>query len=143
MKQSIVSPQFNIQVENVMTWNVKPLLHEIRHSLNRLIETGESSVIDLRSIPLAPGEEEKILTALGRGELRAELDALGKSEIIETQYAGVWLISHYNENEEIIGRFIEVTVMPDILCSQSADMMDASQRLAEALQETGGNNEGG
>ncbi|HEB82845.1 MAG TPA: hydrogenase accessory protein HupE [Gammaproteobacteria bacterium] len=119
------------------------MLHEIRHSLNRLIETGESSVIDLRSIPLAPGEEEKILTALGRGELRAELDALGKSEIIETQYAGVWLISHYNENEEIIGRFIEVTVMPDILCSQSADMIDASQRLAEALQDTGGNNEGG
>ena len=133
MKQSTTVPQFNIQVENVMTWNVTPLLHEIRHALERLAETGESSIIDLRSIPLAPGEEEKICNALGHGEVQARLDALGKSEIIETRYAGVWLVTHYNEDDEIVGRFIEVTVMPEILCSQDVDIADAGQRLAEVL----------
>ena len=74
-----------------LTWNVKPILHEIRHALDKLLESGESSIIDLRSIPLAPGEEDTIITTLGHGEVHAQLDALGPSEIYETQYAGVWL----------------------------------------------------
>ena len=43
-------PQFNIQIGNELTWNVKPLLHEIRHALGKLLDTGENSIIDLRSI---------------------------------------------------------------------------------------------
>ena len=82
--------QFNIQIGNELTWNVQPILHEIRHALGKLLQTGENSIIDLRSIPLAPGEEETIIDTLGRGEVRAHLDALGPSEIIETRFAGVW-----------------------------------------------------
>ena len=40
--------------------NVEPILHEVRHALERLIQTGEPTTIDLRSIPLAPGEDEQI-----------------------------------------------------------------------------------
>ena len=70
--------RFNIQLGDELTQNVKPLLHEIKHALEGLIENGESSIIDLRSIPLAPGEEEKILDTLGKGEVSAQLDALGR-----------------------------------------------------------------
>lgn len=128
-------PQFNIQVSNDLTWNVQPLLHEIRHALSNLLNSGECAVIDLRSIPLAPGEEEQILQTLGRGEVQAQLDALGPSEIIETQYAGVWIVTHFNDDNEIIGRFIEVTMMPEILCSQNEDVTDAFNRLSSILED--------
>ena len=127
--------KFNIQVGDELTQNVKPLLHEIKHALDNLIETGQTSIIDLRSIPLAPGEEDKILSTLGRGEVLAQLNALGLSEVIETQYAGVWLVTHYNDENTIISRFIEVTTMPEILCSQTEDIMKAYSSLSLDLAE--------
>ena len=127
--------KFNIQIGDELTQNVKPLLHEIKHALDNLIETGHTTIIDLRSIPLAPGEEDKILNTLGRGEVMAQLDALGLSEVIETQYAGVWLVTHYNDENNIISRFIEVTTMPEILCSQTKDIMAAYSSLTLDLDE--------
>jgi hydrogenase-1 operon protein HyaF len=127
-------PQFNIQIGNDLTWNVQPILHEIRHALRKLLETGESSIIDLRSIPLAPGEEETIIDTLGCGEVHAKLNALGPSEIYETRFAGVWLITHFNEESSIIGRFIEITRFPDILKSQHEDMTISLDQLEQELE---------
>ena len=127
--------KFNIQIGDALTHNVKPLLHEIKHALDNLIETGKTTIIDLRSLPLAPGEEEKILNTLGLGEVQAQLNALGLSEITETQYAGVWVVTHYNDEQHIISRFIEVTTMPEILCSQTEDVMEAYSRLTLDLAE--------
>ena len=126
---------FNIQIGDELTQNVKPLLHEIKHALDNLIETGHITVIDLRSIPLAPGEEEKILHTLGIGEVQAQLNALGLSEITETRYAGVWVVTHYNDENHIISRFIEVTTMPEILCSQTEDIMAAYSSLTLDLED--------
>jgi len=126
---------FNIQIGDNLTWNVKPLLHEIKHALRNLLDHGETSAIDLRSIPLAPGEENQIINTLGSGEVQCLLDALGKSVIIETQYAGVWLITHYNDEDAIISRFIEITFMPEILRSQTEDIHAAYLRLAESLHD--------
>lgn len=133
-QQNSTTVQFNIQSSNDLTYNVKPLLHEVKHALHKLVTTGETSIIDLRSIPLAPGEEDKILSTLGQGEISAELYALGTSEIIETQYSGVWLVTHYNDEQEIIGRFIEITTMPDILCSQKDEVSHAYTRLSENME---------
>ena len=130
--------QFNIQIGDQLTWNVKPLLHEIRHALRDLAEHGRSAIIDLRSIPLAPGEEDKILATLGRGEVHAQIDALGPSEVIETRYPGVWLVTHYNSEADVISRFIEITAMPEILCSQAEDISQSGARLAAYLEQAGG-----
>jgi hydrogenase-1 operon protein HyaF len=127
--------KFNIHIGDELTQNVKPLLHEIKYALENLIENGETSIIDLRSIPLAPGEEDKILHTLGKGEVAAKLSALGLSEIIETQYAGVWVVTHYNDENNIISRFIEVTTMPNILSSQTEDIMAAYSSLTLDLDE--------
>ena len=127
--------QFNIQIGDELTFNVKPLLNEVKHALDNLIETGHNTMIDLRSIPLAPGEEEKIMSLLGVGEVQAQLDALGLSEIFETKYAGVWIVTHYNDEGHIISRFIEVTRMPEILCSQTEDIMSAYSRLGQTLDD--------
>lgn len=133
--------QFNIQIGSELTHNVQPLLHEIRHALRELVDTGEPHIIDLRTIPLAPGEEEKIIALLGRGEVQAQLDALGQSEIYETKYKGVWLVTHFNAENSIVGRFIEVTLMPEILKSQLEDMQDSLERLEEGLMPNTGEND--
>lgn len=117
------------------TGNVRPLLHEIRHALNRLANGDEGTVIDLQSLPLAPGEETRIEAALGEGEVRAELNALGPSTILETSYPGVWLITHRNTENEVIGRLIEVTRMPDLLLAQPEDIQAGIARLERELQD--------
>ena len=128
------TPMFNIHSGNELTWNVKPIMHEIRHALAELLGSGKPSVIDLRSIPLAPGEEETIINALGQGEVHARLDALGRSDIYETQYSGVWLITHYNENDAVVSRFIEITELPGILMSQREDMSSALEELTDEME---------
>lgn len=118
---------------NVFRGNVQPLLHEIRHALRCWLESGEQTMIDLRGIPMAPGEEDEIITLLGRGEVAAHLSALGSSEISETRYAGVWLVTHRNVDDEITGRYIEITDMPAILKAQQQDMEESLERLSKDL----------
>jgi hydrogenase-1 operon protein HyaF len=113
--------------------NVELLLHEIGHALGRLLESGRASVIDLRGVPLAPGEEERILAFLGTGEVRAELDAGGPSTVSESRFAGVWVVTHHDPSGEIIGRLIEITFVPDILRSQMVEMQESRERIAREL----------
>lgn len=119
------------------TGNVRPLLHEIRHALARLAAGGAGTVIDLRSLPLAPGEERRIEEALGAGEVRVELDALGPSTIVETSYPGVWLVTHRNTENEVIGRLIEVTRVPSLVASQPEDIAAGLERLGRELDDGG------
>ena len=116
------------------TGNVLPLLHEVRHALERLLATGEETTIDLGSLPLAPGEFDRIVAALGEGEVKATLDALGPSEIRETRYSGVWLVTHSNATDEVMGRYIEIARMPAVLLAQEPDMRRGLADLAQALE---------
>lgn len=118
------------------TGNVLPLLHEIRHALQRLVDSGEATVIDLRSLPMAPGEEARIEETLGRGEVQATLDALGPTEIHETSIPGVWWIVHYNEDEAVIGKFIEIARFPSVLHAQTADIQAGIGVMNQLLSET-------
>lgn len=113
--------------------NIEPLLHEIGHALERLLADGAASAIDLRSVPLAPGEEERILELLGKGEVRAELEAGGLSTVQETRFAGVWVVTHLNTEGEVIGRLIEICFIPDIVRSQPAEMREGRERLAREV----------
>ncbi len=115
------------------TGNVEPLLHEIRHALKRVADGHDGTVIDLRSLPLAPGEEERIERLLGSGEVRAELDALGPTVVQETSFPGVWLVTHRNSEREVVARFIEVTRIPEVLKSQQEDIELAVARLETEL----------
>ena len=119
------------------TGNVQPLLHEIRHALKRVADGRDGTTIDLRSLPLAAGEEERIEQVLGTGEVRAELDALGPTIVQETSYAGVWLVTHRNSEREVVARFVEVTRMPEVLKSQQKDIELAVSRLDTELKHAG------
>jgi hydrogenase-1 operon protein HyaF len=118
---------------DAFTLNVVPLLHEVKHALQRLLETGEPTTIDLGSIPLAPGEFEKIDAALGTGEVKVALEAMGPSQIYETQFSGVWRVTHFNAANEIVGRYVEVSRMPEILLAQETDVRIGLDLLSRKL----------
>jgi hydrogenase-1 operon protein HyaF len=113
--------------------NAIPIMHEILHALRRLADDGESTTIDLQAIPFGPGDEERLLSLLGSGEIQAELNSLGRSLIRETAYAGVWLADHRNADDQRIALQIEITPIPAILLVQAEDLPDAISRLEERL----------
>ena len=117
------------------TGNVLPLLHEIKHAIEQLLGDDKETVLDLRRMPLTPAEEKQLEAFLGVGEVKAEMNALGRSLFQETQYSGVWIVTHYNNQEDIMGRFITVTRAPDILFAQTADVETGLINLTERLNE--------
>ena len=50
--------------------NVKPLLFEIIHALDRLLADDEPTVIDLASLPFAPGEITPHIEMAIKGQVR-------------------------------------------------------------------------
>ena len=114
--------------------NDRPLLNEELHAIDRLLDTAEPTTIDLAGLPFGPGELEQLEATLGEGELAARLDALGTSRIRETAYPGVWWLEHRNAHDEIVGRYIEITHVPEILSSQDADIAAGRARLGEQFE---------
>ena len=123
--------------DELITGNVIPIINEIRHALEKLLEDGEATIIDLRALPLGPGEEQKLESMLGIGEVTAKIDAMGVSTVNETLFAGVWLVTHRNTEDAILGKFIEITRYPSILESQTEDMRSALKALPDLLAENG------
>jgi len=111
--------------------NVRPILNEVLHAVDRLLDSGETTTIDLAGLPFGPGELEHLESLLGTGEVTATLDALGESRIRETIYPGVWWLEHRNAHDEVVGRYIEIARTPGILSSQDADIIAGRARLGE------------
>jgi hydrogenase-1 operon protein HyaF len=109
--------------------NALPILHEIRYALRRFADTGEGSVIDLRSIPFGPGDEERLLEALGKGEVEATVSALGPTRVWETAFPGVWIVDHRNADDERLVLHVEITDVPEILRAQPPDVQDGLDAL--------------
>ena len=127
----------SIEVEGTpaLTGNVLPLLHEIRHALEDFAATGTEHTIDLNSMPLAPEESRELESLLGTGEVRAQLDALGTSEITETAIPGVWRVTHSNGDRVVVGQFLEITDCPAILKSQPQDLPAGISQLEQLIRE--------
>lgn len=109
--------------------NIRALLTEIAACLEKLANNGETGMIDLNSMPLAPGEYEQLRQTLGQGEVSARIEAIGPSEITETRYPGVWWVTHYNVEGDIVADMIEITAIPEILKSRPEDIMMGLERL--------------
>ncbi len=115
--------------------NIAALLAEIATQLELLLNNGSSSLIDLKSLPLSAHEYEQLRFTLGQGEVTARLEAIGPSEIIETQFPGVWWVTHYNVEGDIIADMIEIARVPSLLQSQPEDMQASLERLRKMLGE--------
>jgi len=121
--------------------NVSALLSEIAACLAKLIATDETSVIDLQSLPFAPGEYEQLRQTLGQGEVTARIEAIGISEVIETRCPGVWWLTHYNVEGDIVADVIEITPIPEMLKSQPEDVRAGLDRLNAMLAQPAARND--
>jgi len=115
--------------------NIRALLAEIAARLEKLVSDGETGMIDLNSLPLAPVEYEQLRQTLGQGEVSVRIVAIGPSEIIETRYPGVWWVTHYNVEGDIVADMIEIAHIPEILKSQPADISEGLELLRAQLAD--------
>jgi hydrogenase-1 operon protein HyaF len=113
--------------------NGTAILHEIADLLGRLASDGSQGMIDLRAMPLTPGDYAQLEEALAAGAVRVQIDAAGPTEVFETLYAGVWWTKHRNETGETVAEFIEVTTCPEILKSHVDDVREGHVRLRRTL----------
>lgn len=120
--------------ENRLSGNADALLHEIAALLDGLIKHGRCGAIDLHNLPLTAADLRYLRERLGRGEVQAEVHALGRSEIVETAYRGVWWITHRNLGDELGAELIEVTLLPAILASDCNEMTESLARLRASLE---------
>lgn len=114
---------------------VLAIASEIERHLAHLLDTGEPASIDLRSLPMAPGDYQALKALLGEGEVSARLEALGPSEIRETAIPGVWWLVHRNADDEVTADLIEITDCPDILKTQDEELRDAPGRLRARMDQ--------
>ena len=116
--------------------NALPVLHEVQHGLRKLVDTGESTVIDLRAIPFGPGDESRLLGMLGEGEIEATLDALGRTHIRETGFHGVWVVDYRDADDQRIGLQLEITDAPSLLKTPADDIGGSAEALAAILADS-------
>lgn len=111
--------------------SISPLLTEVQHALHKLVQHNESTCIDLNSLPFSAHEEQVLRHQLGQGEVKAELNSLGKSCIWETQISGVWWVEHFNLDNQKTHQYLEITWIPDLLKSQPQDVQESLQQLSQ------------
>lgn len=115
--------------------NIRALLAEIAARLEKLDACGETGMIDLHSLPFAPGEYELLRQALGQGEVSARIEAIGASEIAETRYPGLWWVTHYNVEGDIVADMLEIAQIPQIIRSQPQDIRAGLELLRARLND--------
>lgn len=113
---------------------IRPLLHEVEALLAALVESGQGGSVDLRGLPMSPAEFEALEAALGEGEVRATVRALGETEVRETAVRGVWRVTHRTDDGHVVGEFVEVCHVPEILKTHVADTRAALVALQARLK---------
>jgi hydrogenase-1 operon protein HyaF len=120
---------------NGHTGQLLAILSELKSMLIELQQTGKPNSIDLRSLPMFPGDYDRLKLVLGEGEVSARISTLGDSLIQETTIPGIWWVTHFNTDDETIAEFIEVTLLPDLLKTQTEDLAQADQQLDHLLSQ--------
>lgn len=115
--------------ESGLSGNAPVLLRETAEHLRRLLDTGESTAIDLQALPLTPGDRAWLRERLGQGEISVTLRADGESNLDETACPGVWWVTHRNENGVVTSEFIEVVPVPELVKAHPEDIKIGLEHL--------------
>ena len=118
-----------------LSGNADAILHEIVALLEAFTATGETGAIDLHSLLVTPTDYELLRTTLAEGEVHAQINAIGNTEVRETLYPGVWWLTYYNVEGDIVADLLEVTAVPEILKAPAEDICDGLVRLRELLSQ--------
>jgi len=112
-----------------LTGNAPPLLRELAEQVRRLLESGESSAIDLSALPLTPADLDWLRERLGEGEINVTLQANGESTLNETACSGIWWVTHHNEQGAVTSQFIEVAFVPELVKAHPQDVQIGQEYL--------------
>ena len=112
-----------------------PILHEIVTMHKTLISSGQANSLDLRHEPLTLDDIAALKDLLGQGEVDANLNALGSTHIRETGISGVWWTTHFNQEGNIIGEFVEITTCPDMLKTFPKELESALVKLQDKVSQ--------
>jgi len=111
------------------------ILREIESLLAELVASGRAGRIDLRSLPLLPGDEARLAAVLGEGEVDADIQAMGTTRVRETEVPGVWWVTHANADGQTVAEFIEVALVPEILKAHPEDVRAGRNILQERIAD--------
>jgi hydrogenase-1 operon protein HyaF len=112
-----------------LTGNAPPLLRELAEQVRRLLDTGETSSIDLSALPLTPADLDWLREKLGEGEIAVTLQANGESTLNETACSGVWWVTHRNEQGAVTSQFLEVAFVPELVKAHPQDVAIGQETL--------------
>ena len=112
-----------------LTGNAPPLLRELAEQVRRLLDTGETSAIDLSALPLTPADLDWLREKLGAGEISVILQASGESTLNETACSGLWWVTHHNEQGAVTSQFIEVSFVPELVKAHPQDVEIGRENL--------------
>lgn len=109
------------------------LLIEVAGLLQRLLDRGETGSIDLARLPLTDEDYGLLDEVLGEGEVHVEVMSPGPTEIVETGIPGVWWVTHYDADDEVMAEFIEVAYCPELLPSPREEVQEGLEGLRARL----------
>ncbi|GAB6052810.1 hypothetical protein JCM17960_16300 [Magnetospira thiophila] len=113
---------------------VEAILNQLSEDLERLVTDGLQTAIDLRTLPLTDPEIIQLIEFLGEGEVSATVQAQGHSDVRETVYPGLWLVTHFDGADRQQSQLIEITDIPEILKTQRADALAGHKALQQRLK---------
>lgn len=122
--------------EDGLSGNADAILHEIVALLETYTTSGEMGAIDLHSLPLTPTDYELLRSTLAEGEVHAQINVIGNTEVRETLYPGVWWLTYYNAEGDIVADLLEITAVPEILKAPEEDIRDGLVRLRDLLTQS-------
>ncbi len=122
-----------IIAQNLNSGFAEAVLREIPNLMQRLLETGETGIIDLRSLPMSDWDRQELAARLGEGEVKAIANVGGVSTLSETQFAGVWWVRHEGADGRVAAEQVVVARAPEFLLAHPSDISAAQRRLSEIL----------
>ena len=117
------------------TGMVPALLRELDRALQALATDGTRHVVDLSSLPLSAADRNMLDSVLGEGEIRMDLETLGRSRISESSFPGIWWVRHEDPDGKLLVDRIEVAHIPDIVPAHASDVAMGQSRLAEKIKQ--------
>ena len=121
-------------VDDAPTGMAEALLREIADHLLTVGSGGERQVVELGNLPLSAGDLLLLEEKLGRGEVTADVSALGPTEVYETAFAGLWWVKYFNDDRHLVTQQLEIGTVPMILEAHPEDIRAGAERFNELLE---------
>ena len=113
---------------------VDSILLEIATLLERYLQQGERGELQLQALPLDVADRTVLWEALGQGEVQIHLNVMGESEIAETQFPGVWRVTHKDREGRVVSETIEIAAVPKIVIAEHSAMVRSIRKINRLLE---------